>query len=316
MAKVSYVDIAPELTDSFWLGLQPGDRYVFSRVRKKTDLLSVKRKKGLTQRSLLPAVAALWQGLIDGERTAWSTAGAYSGLNGYRLFVKDTCARIVNAMSGTATPDNLHQAWVGQLHIADPASELKIAQFHPQFYYVLRKIGGKKGSFQPVKITEDFAFPLVLDINYKSNLTPYPAAFPFGFGEAVFGEAVFGDEIGGYFFANFYARIWSSYQGVDRYTDFEIPLDLVSDWTSGTITISSVIGHVIGYDLYVHLKDLRGDLFVDNMKATHSAQNWLRDPYCEDINQGFTRAFYQVPKHWIAITAPDGTYFESIYQDF
>jgi hypothetical protein len=61
---------------------------------------------------------------------------------------------------------------------------------------------------------------------------------------------------------------------------------------------------------------LRGDLYIDNVKAEHSGQNWVRDTYCEDILQGFTKAFYQIPKHWAAVILPEGSMYDSIYKDF
>ena len=36
-------------------------------------------------------------------------------------------------------------------------------------------------------------------------------------------------------------------------------------------------------------------------------------PYCKNINEGFTRAFFQVPKHWVGVEIPEGASFESIY---
>jgi len=61
---------------------------------------------------------------------------------------------------------------------------------------------------------------------------------------------------------------------------------------------------------------LQGDLYFDNIKAEHSGQNWVRDTFCNDINQAFTKAFFQVPKHWIADVIEEGANFESIYKDF
>lgn len=294
MAKVSYIDIAPELENAFWSGLQPGDRFMFSRIRRKIVLLSVKRKKGLTQRSLLPQIAEAWQLLTEEQKGAWGSAGAQSNLNGYRLFVQDQALRIKNELPGTATPNLLHQSLVGQLHIEAPATELKIIQHHPHFYYVWKKVGGKKGSYQAVLVNEDFALPLTISLNYKSDLTP---------------------QSGGAF-ARMYARVWHSYQGQDLHTDLQINLDFATDWKNATAVLSSLAGYIVRYNLYIHLFDLQGDLFVDNIKAEHSAQNWVRDTYCKDINQGFTRAFYQVPKHWTGVIAPEGSWFESIYKDF
>jgi len=294
MARTSYVDILPGLENQFYAGLRVDDRFVYSKLAKKIALLSLKKKKGLSQRSLLPAVAELWAGLSEAEKTAWSEAGAESNLNGWRLFVQDTCARIVNEMSGTATPSLLHQSWVGNLHIEAPASEAKIIQIHPHFYWISKKVYGKKGMYVPVLINEDLALPVKISLNYSSNLAA----------------------INGGSFAKFYARFWHSYQGADLETDLEIPLDLVTDWKNAEATLTSLAGYVVRYDLYLWISGLRGDLYFDNIKAEHSGQNWARDPFCKDVNQGFTRAFYQVPKHWAGVTLPEGAWFESNYKDF
>lgn len=291
MAKTTYVDILPGLEQAYFTGVQSSDRFVFSRIIKKTTLLSVKKKKGLTLRSLLPQVSETWQGLSEAQKTAWSSAGAQCDLNGYRLFVQDQSLRIKNEMSGTATPSTLHQSLVGNLHIEAPATELKITQIHPRFYWVSRKVTGKKGMYEPVLVTEDLALPVTISLNYKSNLTA----------------------TGGGSFAKFYARFWHSYQGADQYTDLEISLDLIADWKNAETTLTTLLGYVIRYDLYIHLYNLQGDLYVDNIKVEHSGQNWARDPWCKDINQGFTRAFYQIPKHWAGVIVPDGAIYDSIY---
>jgi hypothetical protein len=294
MAKTSFVDIVPGLEDSFYSTLRSGNRFQFARIVRKITLYSVKRKKGLSARSLLPAISLLWDGLSSAEKTAWTNAGVECNLNGWRLFVKDTSARIKNSLAGVATPSLLHQAWVGGLRIEAPASELKIIQTHPRFYWISRKVTGKKGMYEPVSITEDFALPVTISLNYKSELVPS----------------------NGENFAKFYARFWHSYQGADLYTDLEIPLVSYANWVNATATLTTLSGYVVGYDLYIHLKGLTGDLFIDNVEVTHSSQNWARDKYCDDINQGFTRAFYQIPKHWAAVTLPVGASYESVYQDF
>lgn len=316
MAKTSYVDILPGLEDQFFAGVKSSDRFQFARLVRKTTLYSVKKKKGLSARSLLPVIAVLWGGLSSAEKTVWTNAGAECNLNGWRLFVKDTSARIKNDLPGVAVPSLLHQAWVGGLRIEAPASELKIIQIHPRFYWILKKVPKKKGMYEPVPITEDLAIDFKISLNYRAELVlagPAPSA-------------------------TFYARFWHSYQGADQYSDFVITLDLDTTaepddgWKKAEATISlfgvgpfgdtifaaesELLGYYIRYDLFIHLKDLTGDLFIDNVKVIHSSQNWVRDSICNDINQGFTRAFYQIPKHWAAVILPGGASFESIYKDF
>ena len=291
MARTSFIDLSPEQEDLFFSNLTSQDRFTSPRISQKVALFSIKRIKGLTQRSLLPQVAEAWQLLTTEEKEAWSLAAAECGLNGYRLFVQDKVIRIKNEIAGNATPSLLHQSWVGYLHIAEPATEIKIAQYHPRSYWVSHKVYGKKGMYVPVVVTEDFSLPLKIQLNYKSDLVSQGAGS----------------------FAKFYAEIRHSFQGSDLFSNVEIPLDLSADWKNASANISSLAGYVIGYTLYFHLYNLRGTLWCDNIKAEHSGQNWVRDTYCKDLFQGFTRAFYQIPKHWVYVENPAGSEFGSIY---
>jgi hypothetical protein len=294
MAKTSYIDILPEFEDQFFSAVQPGNRFQFARVARKNVLLSRKTKKGLSQKSLLPDCSAAWALLSVAEKSAWAAAGAKCNLNGWRLFTQDYCARRVNDLPGVATPSLLHQSWIGQLHIEAPATEAKLVQIHPRNYYIKQKVYGKKSMYNPVLVTEDLTLPFDLSLNYSSNLIacgPDP-------------------------YAKIYAEFWYSYQGVNRIYNLEIPLDLVTDWKFVTAHLASLVSIVVRYDLHIHLHDLRGDLYFDNVKAEHGGQNWARDPFCKDVNQGFTLNYYQIPKHWAAEIAPVGVIFESIYKDF
>lgn len=316
MAKISYVDILPELEEPYWGSLQPGDRFIVSRVRKKITFLSALRKRGVTLRSLLPQIAELWDAFSDDEKQAWFEAGKGcpalygvavfgfslygdkvgwgANLNGWRLFVQDQSLRIKNDLPGVAIPSLFHQSSVGVLQIDPPADELKIIQVHPEFYWISKKVKGKKGMYEPVLVTEELEPSVKISLNYRAEL----------------------EEVNPPSFAKFYARFWFSFQGVNLYTDLEIPLDYISDWKSVEAVLTTLTGYAVGYDLYLHLKGLTGTLYIDNIKVEHSAQNWARDPFCKDINQGFTRAFYQVPKHWTGVIVPDGSWFESFYIDW
>lgn len=294
MVKVEYIDILPEQADLFNKNLQVADRFVHGRVVKKFAFYSRKRKAGLSQKSLLPYCSDLWAGLTDEEKNAWGSAGSVCGLNGWRLFVQDVCSRVYNDLSGVATPSLLHQSWIGKLHIESPANEIKIAQLHPSSYYVSRKVTGKKGMYEPVKVQEPFSLPLEISLNYSSNLT------------AIDTDA----------FAKFYALVWRSYQGVDYLQPLEINLDLFTDWKTDSAILNYVIGQKISYNLFFHLYNVVGDFYFDNVKAIHSGQNWVRDPFCKDILQGFTRAFYQIPQNWAGVIVPNGSYYDSVYKDF
>lgn len=291
MAKIGYVDLDPTQEEAFFGVLTSGDRFINSCVQRKTTLLSIRRKKGITQKSLLPACSAAWASLSTAQKTAWTTAGTYCNLNGWRLFVRDYCYRVVNDIAGIATPDHYHQALVGQLTIEAPADELKIIQPHPSQYYISKKVAGTKNQYSPVSVNEKLFLPLQIGLSYKSNLVK--------------------TQSDGY--AKFYAIVRRLYQGQNLDQVLEINLDLQADWKMSVSSLSSLLGQYTSYALYFHLYHLTGTLLVDNIKANHTGSNWVRDPSCQDIHQDFTRAFYQVPKHWSAITIPTGSYFESVY---
>jgi hypothetical protein len=294
MAKVEYVTLIPAESELYYSGLTAQDRFTFPRVTRKVALYSKKKVKGLTQKSLLPQISEIWATFTDEQKLAWSNAGAECGLNGWRLFVQDMCVRIKNEMSGSATPDLLHQSFVGNIRIDEPDSQVKIVQYHPRSYWITKKVPGKKGMYEPVLVTEDFSLPLEISLNYSSDL-----------------EAV---EEGA--FAKFYALVWHSYQGADLFEEVPVNLDLVSGWKTDSANLTSLIGYVVGYTLYFHLFGVRGNLYFDNVKAEHSGQNWVRDTFCKDINQQFTKAFYQIPKHWGPIVLPSNSWYDSMYKDF
>ena len=136
MAKTSYIDIPPGLEAQFYGTLKSGDRFTIPRIIRNQTIISRKKKKGLTQKSMLPQIATAWQALSDADRTDWTTAAAVCGMRGYTLFVKDKALRIINEMAGNATPSILHQAKVGELKIEAPAEEIKIYQPHPESYWL------------------------------------------------------------------------------------------------------------------------------------------------------------------------------------
>ncbi len=295
MAKTTYLTISPADEAAFFKNLKPQDRFIRARLTKNKTLFSRDAKIKLTQKSLLPQLAEIWNAFSVDEKNAWGAAGEYADIwTGWRMFVQDQCARIKNGLAGVATPDNLHQSWVGALKIADPATEIKLVQLHPQFYWVNQAVPGKKGMTQPVQVTEFFSLPLQLKLNYSADLVSQGAGS----------------------FAKFYAVVWSLYQGLDILTNLEIDLDLSTAWKSADATLSSVLGLPIRYDLYFHLYNVRGMLYIDNLEANHNYQNWVRDLHCKSIDTTFTGAFYQIPKHWAPVELPDGAEYESIYKDF
>jgi len=294
MAKVTYIDLLPEDIDLYYKNLQAGERFVNSTISRKSLLLSDAKKIDLAGRSLFGFLGGVWGTYDSTLKNNWKSAGSKVNLSNWQLFIKDSAYRIRQGMSGYATPNDLHQAGCGNLHIESPATELKIVQLHPASYYIKQKVVGKKGQYDPVFIQESLYLPLELKLNYKSNLTSAGAGS----------------------FAKFYARVHHLYQGTDLYTNLEITIDLISDWKSATETLATVTGLAVDYTLYIHLYNVTGDLYIDHLEANHSGENWARDSYCYDINEGFTKEFYQVPKNWAGVIVPEGAEYESIYKDF
>jgi len=293
MAKTSYLSIPVGQEEFYWSALQPGDRFQAARIRVKNSFLSRQKFLKLAARSYLPAIKVLWWAFSDAQRAAWKAVDFHFHKHGWRTFVADQSRRIKLDLPGVVTPSIYHQDMVGEIYIAAPATEAKIIQPHPYAYWVSRKVAGKKAMYEPIKIQEIFSLPLSLGISFKADLVaagPNPSA-------------------------KFYAEIKHLYQGQNLLDKLEINIPLVHDWTRATATSAFYLGLAISYNLYVELHDVLGTLLFDDVVAQHNAQNWARDIFCSNIDQSFTRSFYQVPKNWAAVIMPAGAEFASVYPD-
>lgn len=291
MARTNYLDIPLGQEEKYYSGLQSGDRFVFPRIVRKNAFFSRVKIKGLKAKSYLPTISNLWENFTDEQKTAWKNIDPRAHPHGWRTFIADQSKRIKLGYEGVATPNEYHQDMVGAINIEAPAEEVLIAQYHPAYYYIKKKVQGTKNTYEPIQITEQFSLPFSISINYKSDLVST------GTGS----------------FCKFYARVRHFYQGRDIDTNLEINIPLSGGWATLDQTLSLVLGEVVGYTLFIHLYKVTGTLLFDNLKAEHAGQNWLRDTYCKDISQIFTRAYYQVPKNWAPITLPDGTDYDSLY---
>jgi len=291
MAKVSYITLPPGYGDLYKKGLQPGDRFTFSRIRIKDLFLSRTRVKGITQRSQLVALSPIWQAFTTEEKEAWNLAGEASGLTGWKQFVVDTCERRKAGHSGYATPNELYQSEVGRILVESPATGLQIEQAHPNTYYVQHKVAGTRSQYVPVAISEPISLSLSIAVSYMTDLT--------GLGDDAF--------------AKFFCRVYSSYQGRTIETDVEIDLGLDSSWARSSASLSQVIGPIQGYSAYIEVYNARGNLYFDNVSIIHDGENWARDPNCNSVSLSFTGAFRQVAKHWVATNITEGADFGSVY---
>jgi hypothetical protein len=291
MALVSFIQIPPGFEQKFYSALGSASRFTFSRVKRNVLFSSRKRIKGMTEKSFLPAISSAWALLSPAEQTDWDTAGAVAGMTGWKLFVQDKSARIKNDIAGNATPSILHQSWVGKMLISNPAEQIKIAQYHPYSYYISKKVTGFNQR-EPVQVLELVSLPLTIGISWKTNLSIISGVT---------------------YTARFYAEVISLYQGRNISNIIEIPFGLNDDWTSGEVTLTSAIGPIKGYTIFLETDNVLGEVLFDCVRCEHNGQNWARDPNCNNIRQTFTQVYFQVPKNWAGVVLPEGTYYDSIY---
>lgn len=291
MAKISFLDLPVGFEDAFKKVLAPGDRFTYSSLKTSANRVSRYRKKEMLTKNLIPILAPVWQALTQQERDLWNEAGTHSNTSGWILFLRDKSARIANGIEGYASPENLYQVRVGNIHLEGEAQYALIAQIHPKEYYVQRKKKGTHSQLEQVKVTENFSLPLNIEISYKTDFV----------------------QIEENAFAKFYVRVFSSYQGRDIETDLELNFGLSDNWMRITNSLNSVLGLVRSYIMYIEVSGVQGDLWFDNIVVEHSGHNWARDPFCYRIHQDFTKQFYQIPKHWSAIELPEGAFYQSVY---
>lgn len=291
MAKTETVEIPDELKNLANKALEQSDRFVYGVTQAHKSLPSDARKKLIKEQSLFGFLAPLWRELTPEQKMLWGEAATYSSITNWQLFISDNAARIRNEMSLGDAPSDLWQVNAGMLTIASPASEIILKQEHPLSYWVAQKVVGQSWKRELTLLQEPFALPLELGIRYKSDLTPE----------------------GGMQRARFFARIWASYQGVDEYTDVSVELSPSVDWTLGEQTSAQIRGILIGYTLYLEVVGYRGRLLFDNIRATHSGQNWARDPRCDNVSQVFSKAFAVVPPFWLPVSLSSGASFSSVY---
>lgn len=302
MAKTSTQNVPDELRNLFNKSVEQRDRYILGVAQGHKRLPSDRQRKALRRvaninspqsgrGSLFKFFSPMWRALTDEQKEAWRQAAVNSALTGWQLFISDNAARARASLEFGIPPSDLWQVRAGQIKIESPASSIKLGQAHPLDYVVTRKIRGQPWKEEVVAVKENFGLPLELQIRYKSDLTP----------------------VGGTQFAAYYAEVWSSYQGVDTMTHLEIPLSETTDWTLETVSLSHVIGHIIGYTLYIEVIGYTGEILYDNIRALHSGQNWARDPRCDNISRVFTKGFSQVLPFWIPLDLTEGASFASYY---
>lgn len=291
MAQVGALDIPPELLELMRSLISPTNNRRTGAVRKAGYLPSRARVSDLKQRSLLPQIKDLWAGLSSTEQLKWKQAARVTNMNGWNLFVQDTCYRLKYGISGLATPSNLHQYKVGRVEIAAPAERVLLAQYHPELYYVSKKMRGATTLREDVPVRERLTLPLLIATSYRCNLVPTRDDYR----------------------ARFYAKIYSSYQGRTIETEVGFNFDITTNWKRDTAQLTEVIGFARSYNLWIELDGVRGWFEWDNVVAQHTGSNYARDKRCNDVNNELTKVNYQIEKSWEEQFLPSGTAFDSVY---
>lgn len=291
MAKTQTVEIPDELKKQYQQTIELSDPFTFGSAQAHKALTPDARRRALKGQSVFRFLSPIWKALTPEQKNDWKSAGVFSGLSGWQLFVSDNSARIRNDLPLDIPPSELWQVNAGQLKIESPASEILLKQEHPKSYWSATKVVGASWKKALTLVTENFSLPLELQIRYKSDLTP----------------------VGDTQRARYYADVWYSYQGQDFNKIIEIPFSPEEDWTLETASLSVVQGILIGYTLYLDIFGYTGTVLFDNIRALHSGSNWVQDPRCDAINTVFRKAFSIVPPYWIPVSLPDGASFASYY---
>jgi len=302
MAKTQSIDYPDELRNLAAKALEQRDRYILGAVQGHKREPSKAQKRALKRSAIINSpqvgrgslfryLSPFWRTLTQAQKDQWAGAAVFSNLNNWQLFISDNAARIRNDITFPIPPSDLWQVRAGRLLIENPATEIVLKQDHPQTYYIAQKIVGQSWKSEVVKLEEIFNLPLTLELRYKSNLVATGPTQS----------------------ARYFARVRSSYQGVDRFADCNVNITPINDWNLATASISRVVGHVISYTLYLEIIGYTGEVLFDNIRAVHGGTNWALDPRCDDISKTFSKGFAAVPPFWVPVSLPAGASFATEY---
>lgn len=291
MALAGALDIPPELADAFRKLVSSTSNRRSGAIRRHGYIPSKAQVVKLTTKSLLPQIRDYWAALPPEQVAAWKAAAAVTRMNGWNLFVQDTAYRIKFGLPGLAVPNLLHQYKVGRVEIAAPAQRVLLAQYHPNKYYVSKKMKGNTSQREDVPVFEKLRLPLTIGCSYRADLTAIAEGAK----------------------ARFYAIVYSSYQGRTIETEIGFDIALQTDWTSAQATLTEVIGLSRDYNLWIELDGVRGSFEWDNVISQHTGTNWARDLRCNDVNNELTSVNFQIEKSWEEQFLPTGAAFDSVY---
>lgn len=302
MAKVQSFLTPEELVPLRQKTIQARDRFTLGAVQSQRRPLSRAKRRLLTRPaitnspmkgrgSLFKKFSPMWRDLPQYKKDNYKAGGVPSFLTNWQLYISDNAARLRHSLPLEQPVSEIWQVRTGRIFLTNHTPAFVIKQEHPHKYTVTRKVRKMPWKEEMVNITEYFALPIKLEIRYKSNLLA----------------------VGSTQQARYFARIWSSYQGVDIFTDLEINFDAVTDWVHKTVQLPSIRGIVIGYTLYIEILGYTGEILFDNLRCIHSGQNWVRDPRCDNVGRVFKGGFSEVKPFWEIEKQPSETFFGTVY---
>lgn len=263
MAKVVDLNIDPALEDQMLKSIKIKRRYYDPSIDKKTIVWRKRNLKAFAAQSDFNPVAIFWENLSQTQKDLWSAAAAHCGLTGYQLYTQDKGYRIQNNISGNVIPDVHHQFMILDFLTEETAEEFYFGQDHYSPYYVLTKNVGQKNAYTPVYTEEEFAPPLLLEFDYKSDII-----------DVLEGEAYF------------YYDLWFSgiKDGSPAGDAFINDLPKQQDWTRFSEEFEPDLDLVTDYGFTIIGEGVRGQVQIDNVNFEHDGQNFAFDKNCNDVN--------------------------------
>ncbi len=259
MARVTDLDISPEVEDLMREGIKTGERHSYNRVDRKAVIWRKRNLKEVELRSQMDEAAVLWNNLSDANKALWSTAGSHCGLTGYRLFLQDTTYRLSHDIAGVATPNNHHQYKVFELVTGDDCPDFYLEQYHYTSNHIRVKVSGDREAYYWTDVSEPMTPPFLFEFDYYSDL-----------------ELTGG---GGEFQA--YIRFHGTKGGVDSYDPHYFNLTLQTGWTRFSQNVTPDLDVVEWYDIGVLFYLTKGTFRMDNANSFHNGENFAFNPNCD-----------------------------------
>lgn len=267
------------------------DISVFCRVGKNPRFFPRSKKYTLREITYLFAIAYAWSHFTDEKKGEWGLAANITGQHGYNLYVQDKSYRIKHGIGSDAVPSIYHQYLVGHLNVPEPSPEVD--------YKLLLETGDGILLETGDSVLLDYSiqdFPVkALITQYNSRRVNFPASFEINFKTSL-------ESVG----ENPHARlrfIWTRYYMGQNIESTEIiDLPLVSGWDRRKKWITEHKGIRGRWRIELELKDVKGDIWFDNLWAFYSGEIKINDAYCLDV-----------VRWWKGVTLREGVTFETIY---